>query len=96
LIRRSDFSLNQDTFNEKLLTSDVIINLAGEPILRRWTKKNRKLIYDSRIQTTRKIAGFLNHNTNKERMFINISAIGLYNTDRINKESAYSLSTGFK
>lgn len=95
LIERGDFNLNQNTFNEKLMKADVIINLAGEPILRRWTKKNRRLIYDSRIQTTRKIAGFLNHDASKERMFINISAIGLYSADRINKESDYSLSTGF-
>jgi len=34
---------------------DVIINLAGAPIVGRWNVEYKKTIYDSRIITTRKI-----------------------------------------
>ena len=37
---------------------DVVINLAGAPISNYWTKKNKKEIYDSRINTTKEFVQF--------------------------------------
>ncbi|MDA3930729.1 MAG: NAD-dependent epimerase/dehydratase family protein, partial [Prolixibacteraceae bacterium] len=60
--------------------ADVIINLAGAPVIQRWTKKNRTEIYDSRILTTRKLVNILNELEiiETEKLFISASAIGLY------------------
>ena len=49
-----------DPSNEILDTNALkgcshIIHLAGFPILSKWTKKNKKLIYDSRIKSSRLI-----------------------------------------
>ena len=38
-----------------LLGTDVVINLAGAPIIGRWTKTYKRALFDSRIITTRKI-----------------------------------------
>ncbi len=57
---------------------DIIINLAGHPIACNWNNKIKKLIYDSRIDTTRTLTeAVLNANT-KPELFISGSAIGYY------------------
>ena len=43
------------TWQERVASADMIINLAGVSIFGRWTKSYKKLIYDSRILTTRNI-----------------------------------------
>ena len=40
---------------EELEETDVLINLAGAPILQKWSEKNKAVIYNSRIKTTQNI-----------------------------------------
>lgn len=94
-VGRSNFRLSKTDFDKKMMTADAIINLAEGPIIKRWTRRNKKLIYNSRIDTTRKIAQFLINHQDKERLFIKKSAIGLYGENYINTESDYSLAKGF-
>lgn len=56
-----------------------VINLAGASIGgKRWNAKYKKLIRESRILTTRKIADAISKCTNKPESLINASAIGYY------------------
>lgn len=59
---------------------EVVINLSGEPIDRRWTAANRKKFHDSRIGTTRTIvaaiAGLPAHE--RPKVLVNASAVGIY------------------
>ncbi len=58
---------------------DVVINLTGEPIAnKRWTKKQKQKIVDSRINTTKELIEFLKNIQNKPALFISGSAIGYY------------------
>ena len=57
---------------------DVIINLAGAGIFRRWNKKNKKAIRDSRILTTKNIVEGLTGNSNRGTLLISTSAVGFY------------------
>lgn len=59
---------------------DVVINLAGAPILQRWTAANKEEILKSRVETTRNIVNAINSlpNNRKPRTFISASAIGIY------------------
>lgn len=72
----------EDEFNSELIDilsqSDVVINLAGAPINRRWTKAYKKELYDSRIITTRKLVNAINHTTTKPKVLISTSAVGYY------------------
>ena len=61
---------------EELEDSDVVINLAGKTIFKRWTKTYKQLIYDSRILTTRNLVEALPEN--KEIVFCSTSATGYY------------------
>ncbi len=55
---------------------DAVINLAGASIFRRWTKKNKQLICDSRILTTRNVVEALPDK--KETVLCSASAVGYY------------------
>ena len=57
---------------------DAVINLAGEPIIKRWTKKNKKKIYNSRVNLTRKLVSLMDRCKTRPRVFISASAVGYY------------------
>ncbi|HDR3650770.1 TPA: TIGR01777 family oxidoreductase [Bacillus anthracis] len=63
-----------------LSSIDVVINLTGESINSRWTKKQKKAIVNSRIQTTKGLIKQLQTLNIKPHTFINASAIGYYGT----------------
>lgn len=59
---------------------DVLVNLAGHPIEKRWNDRNRRLFQESRIGVTRYIARALSGMQSSQRpsVVINGSAIGIY------------------
>ena len=83
--------------SEYIMDADIIISLSGAPILQRWTKNNRKKIYDSRVLTTKNIAKAINNLPEKQRpkKFIAISAIGIYKSGQEHDESSIHFGDGF-
>jgi len=58
---------------------DAVINLAGEPITgKRWTKKQKKTICDSRWSITEQLVERIHASTNPPSTFISGSAVGYY------------------
>ena len=55
-----------------------IIHLAGYPILKKWTPKNKKLIYDSRVKGADLILKGFQNEVTKPKTFISASATGIY------------------
>jgi uncharacterized protein (TIGR01777 family) len=92
VINRDSLKLPDDTFLEsKIEGVDAVINLAGAPILKRWTEDYKKEIYSSRIETTRKISNAILHAKVKPKVYITNCAIGIYDTVHVHSEE----STGF-
>ena len=61
--------------------ADVIIHLAGENIAgKRWTKKQKQIIIDSRVQTSELLFSAIKEAKSKPRTIISASAIGYYGT----------------
>lgn len=56
----------------------AVINLAGSPIAKRWTKKKRYNIYSSRVNAINILAKALRENEHEVEQFITASAIGYY------------------
>jgi hypothetical protein len=85
-----------ENWKEIITNSDVIINLAGSPIMQRWTKANRKKILDSRILTTRKIVQILNSlpEDMPSKLFISASAIGIYPNDKFKTYNEFNTVKG--
>jgi uncharacterized protein (TIGR01777 family) len=57
---------------------DVIINLAGLSIARRWTKQSKEQMIQSRLVTTRNLVKTLAERQNHDTTLINISGVGYY------------------
>ena len=69
---------------------DAVIHLAGDPIAKgRWTEEKKRLIRDSRVPFTRRLAETLGALKHPPRVFISASAVGYYGDrgDRILRES---------
>lgn len=62
---------------------DSIIHLSGEKVSRRWTKKNKKRIYESRIISTKLLYSSIREIKfpHKIKSFICASAIGIYRSE---------------
>ena len=73
-----DILNNESKLKSVLDESDVIINLAGANIIGRWTPQYKELLYSSRINTTKKIVSALNQITDKNKLLISTSAVGIY------------------
>lgn len=74
--------------------SDVIINLAGENIFKRWTRSNREKIRDSRVEITRNISEVIRKAQSKPSLYITASATGIYDDTIIQTETNYSYASG--
>ena len=65
-------------WQKKVADQDVVINLAGASIFRRWTDSAKKLIWDSRIQTTQNLVEALSARKDKATYLLSTSAVGYY------------------
>jgi uncharacterized protein (TIGR01777 family) len=96
VINRESLELNDKEFLEKKIEgSDVVINLAGAPVLKRWSESYKKEIYHSRIDTTRKLATAIRNSSRKPFVFISGSAIGIYDTTETHTEESQHFSDDF-
>ena len=86
-----------DQLAELLSGTSVVINLAGAPILIRWTKANKNEILRSRIDTTQNIVKAINRLNEAKRpsLFISASAIGIYSPGKLHTEESNSLASDF-
>ena len=69
--------------------ADIIINLVGEAIFHRWTEEYKKLLLESRIESTRRAVECLS----KDKILFNASAVGYYG-DRGEEELDESSTPG--
>lgn len=73
------WNINQRYIDSKSLENcNHIIHLAGFPILKRWTNKNKNIMYSSRVESTRLIFDTCIKMNLKPKTFISASAIGIY------------------
>lgn len=68
--------------------SDAIINLAGAPINKRWNRKYKITIYQSRVKTTRNLVQAIYLCKERPKHLISASAIGIY--DDVHQHDEYS------
>lgn len=92
---RNDFSTGPEGLAEQMQNADVVVNLAGAPVIGRWTKEYKKTIYESRIDVTKKIVEACSVMNPKPKLFISTSAVGYYGSAGINTEDTYMKANDF-
>ncbi len=92
LIYGSTINLSKEVEN-----ADIIINLAGAPILQRWTVRKKRLIHESRARTTLNLVRAINAlpKEKQPKKFISASAIGIYKSGFTHDESSSNFDNGF-
>ncbi len=90
IISRKD---DEKAILEKLTGVDVVINLAGAPIIKRWSDPYKKILTNSRIDTTRQIVTAINQSSVSH--FISTSAVGIYPDDKPCDESCSEIADDF-
>ena len=85
--------------NKKLISAiegcEVIINLAGANIIQRWSDEYKKILYSSRIDTTKALIEAMNSLTLKPKLFISTSAVGIYSNQKEYNEENIEYSNDF-
>lgn len=86
-----------EILSKEIEGSDVIINLAGAPILQRWTNRKKRLIHESRVRTTRNLIKAINDlpKEKQPKKFISASAIGIYKPGFLHDENSTNFDDGF-
>lgn len=78
------------------LSVQGVIHLMGENIgKKRWSKKQKNKIYDSRVQATKKLVQILQQKNQKLDFFFSASAIGYYKASSREQNEASPSGTGF-
>lgn len=80
-IKYIKWDLNESNENYKALfeNATAVINLAGASVgSKRWTEDFKKVLYDSRIKTTRKLVDIMNLCTNPPECLLSASGTGAY------------------
>ncbi|NVO19026.1 MAG: TIGR01777 family protein [Bacteroidetes bacterium] len=74
---------------------NVFINLAGAPIIGKWSKEYKRTIFNSRIYTTRKIVEVINQLESPPGLFFSSSAVGIYKDTGAHDEFSADLADDF-
>jgi len=85
------WNIDQQTIDQEAIsTADFIVHLAGAGVAdKRWSKKRKQEIVDSRTQSSRLIVDALTKFPNKVQAVISASAIGWYGPDSIDQQAAF-------
>lgn len=94
-ISRDKLKLNDDEFCDFLQGCEVILNLAGAPIIKKWSEEYKKLLYSSRIETTKKITKAIESMQVKPKLLISTSAVGIYANKRVYSEDDFEYADDF-
>ncbi len=88
-LKRELFEIeNHNSLISTIKNCDTIINLAGAPILQRWTPRHREEILRSRVITTRLLVQAINR-LNSPKTLISASAVGYYPSAGCYDESSH-------
>ncbi len=92
---RKDFEQSTEILSGKVNGTDAVLHFSGAPIIRRWTKKYREEIYNSRIHTTRKLVDAIRMAKTRPDMMVSAAAVGIYNQECVQDEYSNQYDKGF-
>jgi uncharacterized protein len=90
-----DFAKSDLEFAALIDGCDALINLAGAPIIARWSDEYKEILRSSRIDTTAKIVIAIKNAQNKPKLLISTSAVGIYTNKMTNSEDDNEIANDF-
>lgn len=95
LIPRKLLYGNVQDLSEFIKYCEVIIHLSGAPVLCRWNSKNKQVLRNSRITTTKNLNCAIALMEIKPKLFISTSAVGIYDNKHTHNEYSKNFSDDF-
>jgi uncharacterized protein (TIGR01777 family) len=92
---RQDFKMEPEDLAKRMQGVDIVVNLAGAPVIKRWTEEHKKDMYESRITVTRKLVKAVSVMDSRPKLFISTSAVGYYDTKGIHTEEQHVKADDF-
>lgn len=92
---RADFGGDHQSLAGKLAGVQGVINLAGAPVIGRWTERYKRILYESRVLLTRKLVAALALTEVKPEVLISTSAVGIYAADGSHAEDSLTMAENF-
>lgn len=89
------FRLSDPEFAEVIKGHQAVINLAGAPIISRWTEEYKKVLVSSRIDTTKKLVNAFVRLKERPKVFVSTSAVGIYASGRSHTEDENTPADNF-
>jgi uncharacterized protein (TIGR01777 family) len=75
---RAAFQSGTDKLAELMEGVDIVVNLAGAPVIGRWTEEYKKVMFESRVDVTKKLVAACSMMEARPVLFISTSAVGYY------------------
>ncbi len=94
-LSRNDLLLSDQELSDKLIGCRVIINLAGAPIIARHTPTYKIELYNSRINTTKKLVNAIKLMGIPPVQLFSASAMGIYSHDKVHTENSTDFANDF-
>lgn len=85
-ITRKELSFPSKQLANLLKGCEAVINLAGAPIIKRWTEEWKEEIFNSRVHSTAKLVEAIQLCSKKPKVFISTSAVGIYDPYDVHDE----------
>ena len=94
-ISREDLACGVQYLKQLLNDIDVVINLCGNEIVRKWTPSRKDRIYNSHVRNTRTLVKVINGLERKPSLFITLTLVNIYDNIEIHDEFSQNFATDF-
>ena len=78
-----------------LMGCEVVINLCGAPIVKKWDEIYKHELYVSRIETTKRLIKEISNLQIKPKLFISASAVGIYEENLVHEDDSEAYGTSY-
>ena len=92
---KEDFAQGPAALARKIDGMDAIVNLAGAPVIKRWTEGYKKTMYRSRVDLTRTMVEAVALVNKKPGVIVSTSAVGFYSSEGEHDEYNYNQADDF-
>ncbi len=81
--------------SNSLMGCEVVLNLCGAPIVKKWDETYKHELYVSRVEITKKLIEEISLLEKKPSLFITVSAVGIYEENLVHEDDSEIYGTSY-